>query len=177
MDDVRDKELIKTPSKSTTALLLAIVLATLLPLLQMQFLVGPMVNAILFIVTVLLGPKKAYWVALIPSPIALAVGQLPFILLPMLPFIMLGNCLMVFVFSKFFKKNYWSGVALGSGAKFLLLFGVSQLFIATTVIKSGFASSVALMMSWPQLVTALAGGVIAWVILHVGKTHLQKMVE
>jgi len=41
--------------------------------------------------------------------------------------------------------------------------------VISLLLKKEVASQVSLMMSWPQLVTALAGGVLAWVFLRGAK--------
>ena len=139
--------------------------ATLAPLLgHQQFLTGPIVNSTLFISTMLLGSSSAILVGLIPSLIALSCGLLPAVLAPMVPFIMMGNTILVLVFGYSRKKNYWLGMVSASFLKFAFLAGTSSLVI-DLLLKKEVARNVALMMSWPQLFTALAGGIIAYLFL------------
>jgi len=134
------------------------------PLLKFQAVSGSIVNAILFISVILLGLRGAVLVALIPSLAALSIGLLPAVLAPMVPFIMVGNIILVSAFDYLKNKGYWLAVFWASFLKFLFLFFTSSMVI-NLIIKKEIASQVAAMMSWPQLFTALAGGVIAYFFL------------
>jgi len=136
----------------------------LLGILPAQMVSGPLVNATLFIVCVLISRRSAILLALAPSPIALLSGVLPFVLAPMIPFIMLGNILMIYGFDYLYKKNYWSGVGLGAFLKFVFLYVTSQLMIHYFLTGS-IPVKIAVIMSWPQLITALLGGIIAYFFL------------
>lgn len=144
------------------AVLLGIV--TIAPLIGQQAITGPIVNAMLFIAVLVLGTQNAILVGLVPSLIALSFGLLPAVLAPMIPFIMMGNAILILVFGFLKKRNYWLGVISASVLKFLFLFGTSSIVI-NLLLKKEIASKVAIMMSWPQLFTALAGGVIAYLFL------------
>ncbi len=144
--------------------LLAILsVATVAPLLGNQFLSGPLVNAMLFISVMVLGFRGAVVIALIPSLVALSTGLLPPMMAPMVPFIMVGNVILIAVFDKL-KGNWWPGVVSASLAKFAFLFAVSHM-MAGMILNDTVATKVAAMMGWPQLATALAGGIIARLIL------------
>lgn len=142
--------------------------ATVAPLFHYQPVTGPIVNATLFIAAATLGPQSAILIGLIPSMIALSAGLLPAVLAPMIPFIMLSNAILIMTFSALKKKNYWLNIAIGSTLKFLFLFATSSIVI-NLLIKKEIAEKVALIMSWPQLLTALAGGVIAYPIIRLMK--------
>ena len=138
--------------------------ATLAPMLGNQAITGPIVNAVLFLSVVFLGPQGAILVGLMPSLIALSIGTLPVILAPMVPFIITGNVILILVFSYLGKKNYWLGVISASFLKFIFLAATSSVVI-DLLLKKEIAQKVAIMMSWPQLLTALAGGLIAYLFL------------
>ena len=142
--------------------------ATIVPLFHYQPVTGPIVNATLFIAAATLGPQRAILIGLVPSMIALSAGLLPAVLAPMIPFIMLSNAILIMTFSALKKKNYWLNVAIGSTLKFIFLFATSSIVI-NLLIKKEIAQQVALIMSWPQLLTALAGGVIAYPIIKLIK--------
>ncbi len=140
-------------------------IAVTAPLLaHQQAISGPIINAALFISTVLLGVRGAILIALVPSLIALSVGLLPPILAPMIPFIMLGNAILILAFSYLREKNYWLAMISASLIKFLFLWGTSSIVI-NLLLKKEIAQKIALMMGWPQLLTALAGGLIAYLFL------------
>lgn len=141
-------------------------LIALVPFFNIQTVTGPLVNAILFISVVILGINNAVFIGLIPSVISLMSGLLPVVISPVVPFIMISNAILVLVFGYFYfqKGSYWWGVILASIFKFIFLLSTSSLVI-NLVVKKEIASKISLMMSWPQLFTALAGGLIAYIFL------------
>jgi hypothetical protein len=143
-------------------------IATVVPLFHQQMITGPIVNATLFVAAIILGTQMGIFVGLIPSIIALSVGTLPAPLAPMVPYIMLSNALLILAFNAFREKNYWLAVGVASLLKFAFLFATSSIVIGL-LMKKELAESVALMLSWPQLLTALLGGVLAAAFLHMYK--------
>lgn len=145
--------------------------ATILPFfIHLQWLTGPLVNALLVIMLFLIGIRSALVLCLIPSLMALAGGLLPAVLAPVVPFIMISNVLYVLTIEWLYSMNkddvrgYWYGIAVGSIIKFTFLY-FSVTVISKLLLKQELAMKVAQMMSWPQLATALTGGMIAWVVL------------
>ena len=146
-------------------------MATILPFyIHLQWITGPIVNAILILLLFLVGIRSAIVVCLVPSLMALSGGLLPAVLAPMVPFVMISNVIFVltieFVYSKFKNdlKGYWLGVFFGALIKFAFLF-YSVSLISKLLIKQELAIKVAQLMSWPQFFTAVLGGMLAWVIL------------
>jgi riboflavin transporter len=146
-------------------------LAMFLPFfIHLQWITGPIINAILILILFLSGIRSAMVVALVPSLMALAGGLLPAILAPVVPFIMIGNVIFILTVDWFYdqvkdsNKGYWLGIILGAALKFAWLF-LSVSFISRLLIKRELAVKVAQMMSWPQFATAVMGGMIAWAIL------------
>jgi len=136
-------------------------IASAAPLIRNQFVTGSIVNATLLIAVALLGIRDGLLIGLIPSSIALATGLLPPVLAPMIPFIIVGNAILVVTFGYLRNKNYWLGLVSGSVLKFAFLFGTSSIVI-NLLFSQKVAASVAMMMSWPQLVTAIVGGLLAY---------------
>lgn len=138
-----------------------------------QLLVGPIVNALLILSFLRLGKSRAFFLALIPSTVALSRGLLPLTLAPMVPFIMISNCLYIEIFARFQNakqtNNFWA-ILLASVAKATFLFVIAKLLMEK-ILVAGLASRIAMMMSWPQLSTALLGGVMALMIDQVLKKH------
>ncbi len=139
-------------------------IATVAPLFHQQAVTGPIINATLFVSVMLLGAQNAILVGLIPSLIALSVGLLPPILAPMIPFIMIGNTILIIAFDYLKERSFWLGVILASVLKFIFLFSTSSI-VVNLLLKKEIASKVTTIMSWPQLLTALAGGLIAYIFL------------
>lgn len=129
-----------------------------------QWLTGPFVNALLILACVLVGPMEAVVLGLFPSTVALSSGLLPLPLAPMIPFIMISNALFVATFYYINKKNFFLAVLVSAFLKFLFLLSFST-FLAQNLFAETFLSKVAILMSWPQLATALLGGVFAYAVL------------
>lgn len=153
---------------SVVQFVLFVVIVTVAPLIKQQFIVGPIVNATLFISAATLGTASAIMVGLIPSVISISVGLLPAVLAPVIPFIMISNAVLVSVFGIFKKRNFFLGVVVASLLKYIFLYATSSVVISL-LLKKAVASQVAQMMSWPQLATALAGGIIAFLFLKATK--------
>jgi len=143
-------------------------LAVFAPLLKFQLVSGSLVNAVLFISTIILGLEGTLLICLIPSLIALGIGLLPIVLAPMVPFIVTSNAILVLIFSFLRKKNFWLGVVSASIVKFVFLFSTSSLLVSFISNKQAVTAA-AKMMSLPQLFTAIAGGLIAFLVLRAMK--------
>jgi len=145
--------------------------ATMLPFfIHLQWVTGPIINAILIISLFLIGIRSALVISLVPSLMALSGGLLPAILAPVVPFIMISNAILVLSIDQIYqrvkddKKGYWLGVIAGSAVKFIFLY-FSVYAIGPLLLQQELAVKVAQMMSWPQLATALTGGLIAFIFL------------
>lgn len=132
-----------------------------------QFITGPIVNATLFIAAVILGAGNAILIGLVPSVVALVSGLLPAPLAPMVPFIMISNAIMVIVFTYAKKVNYWAGVTGGALFKYAFLYLTSTIVVGLISNQNIAAKAAATMMAWPQIVTAIVGGIIAFGVLKV----------
>ena len=125
-----------------------------------QFLTGPIVNALLILSFLYLGKSQAFFLALIPSTVALSRGLLPLALAPMVPFIMISNCLYILVFAQLQTQNQIKNllaILLASAIKTLFLISISKLLMVN-ILAASLAAKVVVMMSWPQLWTAVVGG-------------------
>lgn len=139
------------------------------PLLGNQFATGTVVNAALFTAVAMFGISYGLMVAIIPSTFALAIGLLPPVLAPMIPFIILGNAALVVIFGGLMReRRYWQSMALASAFKFALIYA-SSLLVIKLIINETVAANAAAMMSWPQLITAVSGGILGFGILKIRK--------
>ncbi|MDD5323636.1 MAG: ECF transporter S component [Methylococcales bacterium] len=136
----------------------------IVPMIPNQLFSGPLVNALLFIVTVFLGLRSGIILSFVPSLMAVFGGLLPAIMAPFIPFIILSNIIMVTLFHYARRKNYWLGVGAGGVFKFLFLTVASRLFFQFFLNKP-MTEAISMMMSWNQLYSALLGGIIAFVFL------------
>lgn len=144
-------EITKTNSIALAQFVTLLLIAFLAPFIGNQFLTGTIVNATLILSFFLLGYKGAILLCFLPSVISLSLGFMPMAI--MLPFIMLGNIVLVSSFK--FIKNYYLALFSGGILKSLLLFLTASILISNPVVLS--------MMSWPQLFTAISGGLLAYI--------------
>jgi len=171
LDIIKEQTLEKVNVKAMANFLALAGAATILPFfIHVQWLTGPIINAIFVLALFLVGIRSALVICLVPSLMALSGGLLPAILAPVVPFIMIGNAIFVLTIDWFYNnakdsnRGYWLGIILGAALKFAWLF-LSVSFISRLLIKQELAVKVAQMMSWPQFATAVMGGMMAWAVL------------
>jgi hypothetical protein len=140
-----------------TQFIIFVLIATFAPLLKQQMITGPIVNATLFLSTIYLGSQAGIMVGLIPSVISLSIGLLPLPLAPMVPFIMVSNAILILTFAYLKNKNFWLAVITSSILKFAFLYSISF----------HIAPKLAFMMGVPQLITAIIGGIFAFLFLKI----------
>ncbi len=143
------------------------------PLLGHQAAAGSVVNGALFTATALFGLHAGILLCFLPSVIALASGLLPAVLLPMAPFIIAGNLMLVAVFYLLKNKNYLIGVLAASAVKFIFLLSSGHLLMNSAFLPA-VPHHTALMMSWPQLFTALTGGAASFILTGAVSAKNQK---
>ncbi|MEA1925646.1 MAG: hypothetical protein U9M90_00165 [Patescibacteria group bacterium] len=119
-----------------------------------QWITGTIVNALLFIAGWRLGVVNAFAIAAMPSTVALIRGLLPTPMAVMIPYIIMANFLLVIVFMAL-KKKLFLGIISASLVKF------GFLFIAATFLSAHIGLNLIVMFQWPQLATALAGGLVS----------------
>jgi len=151
-----------------------------------QWLVGTIVNAGLFLSVIFLPKKYFLPAAIFPSLGVLArgivFGPFTWFLIYFLPFIWLGNLILILIFAKFkrsptsFKLTQVFGevglLVLAATAKFIFLFLVANIYFRLHFVPAVFLRA----MGLNQLATALAGGIIAYslwkIYLKVPKKNL-----
>lgn len=136
-----------------------------------NFIVGPLVNACLIISAGLVGLFSGTVISVLAPYGAILTGAtLP---LPLAPFVALGNFVLVLAFYIFRKKKV-AGIIAGSIAKFAVIYG-SLLYIIPffKLLPQNKAMALAgAAFGWPQLVTALIGGIIAIPVVHRLEKHV-----
>lgn len=142
-----------------------VALAVLFPLFPLREITGPLVNALLFIAVVILGVRNALLICFLPSIMSVSVGIMPMVALPLVPVIIIGNILLVLLFNSLNKKNFWLGVVTASFVKFIFIYSLATLLVSEFISSPLLAGIVGQTMGYLQLVSALLGGIIAWVFL------------
>lgn len=179
MENTKVATLAKVDWKSITWFVGLMAIATVLPtFIHNQFVTGPIVNATLFLAAYYLGNGNAILIALVPSVAALSSGLLPLPLAPMVPFIMISNSILIVTFNwlrKIFPPagGFGSAAIVSSLAKYLFLYLTATLIISKIMPQTLAGKAALVMMAWPQLVTALAGALIAFGIIKIIKKEEQ----
>lgn len=130
-----------------------------------QILTGVIVNALLFYSTSL-SKGKFYWpIIILPSIAVLSrgiiFGPMTVFLLYFLPFIWLGNIIMVFVYNRIFSQGNLVSIFISSAVKFVFLYTFANIFFNFQLVPKIFLQT----MGINQLLTALAGGLLVLPIL------------
>jgi predicted membrane protein len=123
-----------------------------------QAVTGPAVNAILLTAGVVIGPWGGAAIGLLTPVTAFFLGVLKPVLAPAIPFIMLGNAVLVLIFAYGRRMNVYLAIIAAAAAKYLLL-------SAAVVYIISLPGPVSVALRLPQLFTALGGGLVALVIL------------
>lgn len=137
-----------------------------------QSFVGPAVNSVLILTALICGTSWGVAVGALTPLLAYMTGQLQAAMGPFLPFIMIGN--IIFVLCAGLMKKYKpygkeAGLVLGAVLKFSFLYfsALKLIYIFNLDIKPAVAKNLAVVMGYPQLLTALAGGIVALVLVRL----------
>ena len=142
-----------------------------------QAVTGTLVNALLLLTVELLGVGPAIALGAMTPLAGLMHGVLPLPMAVMIPFIMLGNATLVSLYAALRSHDRFVALGVAAVAKAAVLYAavtllaVRPLDLAMLGASRPVAMPAALvaMMSWPQLVTAVAGGLLAFAILRLRK--------
>jgi len=139
-----------------------------------QIFVGPAVNAILILTSIICGSTYGVLVGSLTPLLAFLTGQLSSVLGPFIPFIIIGNILFVLSFviiSKQGKYGKYLGIIIGAFIKYIFLtISASKLIpLFNLKIPSKIVSKLIITMGIPQLITALVGGAFALVLINILK--------
>lgn len=153
------------PKAKAVIFALFLAIAIIIPsFLHSQWITGPIINATLILATFIIGPMEAILLGLMPSAVALSTGLLPLPLAPMVPFIMIGNAVLVVFFHYMRRQNYALNLGISALLKFSFLH-FSVVFVMPNLLQNEIVSKLAVMMSWPQFATAVIGGLIVYPII------------
>lgn len=139
-----------------------------------NFIVGPVVNAVLIIATAVAGLWSGTAIAVIAPLVSAFTNKAAIapLVLGFSPFIIIGNFIYVLLYFLFQKKSRITGIAAGSILKFGFLYASIAVFTSVVKMQPKVAAALTSLFSWPQLLTALVGGAIAFVILVAVRKNL-----
>ena len=146
-----------------------------------QLVTGSCVNLVLAIASLIGGVWSGVTVAILSPFCAYLLGIGP-AFLPMVPCVSLGNAVYAVLFGilvgKFLQKKKlaaaYGSMALAAAAKFVTLYVVLVRLVAPAVVPAAKLSAVTASFTWPQLITAAIGGVLACLIAPVLRRALEK---
>lgn len=145
-----------------------------------QFVTGSCVNMVLVVATLCGGLWCGFTVALISPFAAFLVGVGP-ALIQIVPVISVGNIVLVLVYDFVYKKldRAWvrecAAVIAAAVLKFAALYlVVVKLLLPVLGLAEKQVAVMSVMFSWPQLVTALIGGVLGVVVSIPVKKAMKK---
>jgi len=151
---------ISTQIVTRSALILALAMAVQLVKLP-QPVTGPVINGLLFIATAVVGPVSAILIGLCTPVLAFAFGIMPFA--PAVFIIMLGNASLALTYGLLAKRQI---LAFGAAAlvKYAVM-SVMVLYIVPGLVGIKIPAKMVATLTTPQLLTALGGAVLAFVVL------------
>jgi hypothetical protein len=159
-----------------TALLLALVVTVqmagrLIP--NNNFIVGPLVNACLLVSTAIAGVWSGIIISVATPFTSLINNHAPVAaaLLPFAPFVAAGNMVYVLSYYLMRRKNAAVGIAAGAVLKFAFLYAAINIFLQVFSFPK-FAKVLTVLFGWPQLLTAILGGVIALAVIKALKNNI-----
>ena len=146
-----------------------------------QFVTGSCVNLVLGVSVLVGGLWCGLTVALVSPFFAFLLGIGP-AFLPMVPCVSLGNAVYALLFGLFVGKYLkekkpaaaYVSMALAAAAKFVTLFVVLVRLVVPHVVPEAKLSVVTASFTWPQLLTAVIGGIIACLIAPTLRRALEK---
>lgn len=136
-----------------------------------QFVVGPLINAVIISAVLYTDLKFGVLVSLVTPLLAVITGQ--FTAVPFAPFIMAGNATLAVIFyccSKYAGKfGSYIGIAAGALLKTIVLTVSIRYLVALFKIglPKPMVAKLSVMMSYPQLYSAVAGGIVAMIFYSI----------
>lgn len=142
---------------------------------QNNFIVGPLINAILLVSTAATGVWGGVAISVIAPFVSAFTNKAPIaqFILPFSPFIALGNVILVLCFYFLYKKSKAAAIASGAIFKFAFLYASVVLFTRLFGVPDKFAKIMTALFSWPQLVTAAIGGVLAVIVIRLLRRNIE----
>lgn len=183
---LRLPEMGRTTMKKTTWIVRTAVCLALLLVLQVttkslgQFVTGSCVNLVLAMAALSGGLWSGVAVAVLSPFCAYALGIGP-AFLQLVPCVALGNAVYAVLFALLVGKwltakplAAWGSMVLAAVCKLAALYVVLVKLVAPMIVPAAKLTAVTAAFTWPQLVTALIGGVLACLIAPPVRRALEK---
>lgn len=153
-----------------TALLLALLVVVQIAgrnIPNNNFIVGPLVNMILLVAAINVGLGSGLTLAILSPFFSLINNHAPVAtaLLPFTPVIAVANVILVIAFYFLYNKNKYAAIGAAAVLKFGFLFFAIRVFLQIFDFPK-FATKLIALFSWPQLITAMIGGILAIPVIY-----------
>lgn len=129
-----------------------------IPVFLSTFVIGSLVNAVLLVAVGTVGFGAGAFIVVV-TPIVAYFQQilpLPVFIVP----VALGNLIYISVFKAVSKWGKWQGILLGAAGKTCFLFFVFKWMLGFILVNAKIAAGIMFVMSWPQLLTGILGGIL-----------------
>lgn len=128
-----------------------------------QLITGTLVNCVLLVFTARAGLGSGAVIGALSAVLAALLGISQLVISPL---VAAGNILLCLVYWFLAERmNHICGVIAGAALKCAFLWLTVPMVLSAAGLPEKQAGMLSIMFSWPQFVTALCGGLLAWVIL------------
>jgi hypothetical protein len=136
-----------------------------IPAVATTFIIGSLVNACLLLAAYFSGFGPAFAIAVL-APVVAYFQQMLFVPIFIIP-VALGNIIYISLSLFLIKrKNGGVGIVVAASTKAVFMFGSCTWLAAWLILPEKVAAGLLFVMSWPQAVTGIAGG---WIAYSAGK--------
>lgn len=133
-----------------------------IPPIFTTFLIGSLVNSCILIAVDRVSLSGAMIIAIV-TPVIAYVQQLlpvPLLILP----VAIGNSLFAALYGLLQIQRRWIKIGIAATGKAILMYGCFVLLLSLISIPEQAGKAILFVMSWPQFVTGVLGGLIAYVV-------------
>lgn len=126
------------------------------------FLIGSLVNSCILIAVNRTSLGGAMMIAIV-TPLMAYVQQLLLLPVFIVP-VAMGNSLFAVVYWLLRKRRTWVKICVAAAAKGILMYGCFALLLSLLALPEQAAKAILFVMSWPQFITGVFGGFIAYAV-------------
>jgi len=134
-----------------------------IPVFLSTFLIGSLVNACLLVAVETVGIQPTLLIVLVTPMVAYfqQLLPLPIFIIP----VALGNAIYISVFSLGKRwSSSWLQISAAASSKMIFMYIAFSWLLTLLAIPAKLATGLMLVMSWPQLITGVVGGILASII-------------
>jgi hypothetical protein len=135
-------------------------------------LIGPLITTLIFLTTYISGLSLGILIGILIPVLGILVGVVSGPFIPFVPIMILGNVILVIAFGILMYRGrtfLYTGIALSSFLRYLFMTFSSKYLvnIFNLNLPQKILQQVLMLLSTPQLINALIGGIIAIIIIEI----------